>query len=390
MLLFAAACSSDGDEGGGDQASASPDQADTSPIVIGYAASVTGPLAPYDSVPGVECAIANINEAGGVMGHQLELIVGDIKSDAVEAATVAKNLLDQGAQIMFSSPTDDTSIPVATAALPDMIPTLSVIATQPAFVQAMPDNGFLVLYGDNESAAAIAQYAVENDGIKTTYLMSSPDVGSYSLLSPKYFGETLEHFGGEVVGEATWHLGVGDFSPQITEIAAIDPAPDSIFFAGPVPDNAQFVRQLRGAGVDIPVYGTDGFDDPDLVEVGGDAANGVTFSAIGVPTPGTTLGDWLDDCKANGYDVRNTFAAAAGDAVNIVKAAVESAQSTVPADITAAIKELSGVPGITTPSITYAGQSLNIPERSLAIIRVEDGVPTQLAELTPSFIPNPD
>jgi hypothetical protein len=38
---------------------------------------------------------------------------------------------------------------------------------------------------------------------------------------------------------------------------SVPTGPDLIYMAAPVPDAAQFVRQLRAAGLDTPVYGGD-------------------------------------------------------------------------------------------------------------------------------------
>jgi branched-chain amino acid transport system substrate-binding protein len=382
LLLTAAACADEGGGGGGNGESR-----EEGPIVVGYAAAVTGELAPYDTPSGVQCAVEKLNEEGGILGREVEVIVKDIKSDPVVAAQVGQELLDAGAVVILGPPTDETIIPIAQLAEPQDVPVLSVTATQPAFPLAQPNNGYMVLYGDNASAAAAAEYAYEQ-GHRTAYLMVSRDVGSYSLLSPKWFGETFAHYGGEVVGEANWNLGVGDFSPQITKIAGLDEEPDVVFFAGPVPDNGIFARQLQDAGVESTVYGTDGFDDPSLLEVAGRAADGITFSTLGFPGEGTELDAWFDDCRDRGYEVRNTFTGAGGDAIAIVRAAIEQADSAQPEEINAAMKELENVKGVVTPTISYRGQN-NIPLRQLSIVQVKNGEFALVEEFVPEFVPDP-
>src|SRR5262245_47674073 len=165
------------------------------PIVIGYAAAVTGGLAPYDSPAGVQCEAENINNAGGILGRPVEVTVRDMKSDPALAATVGQELLDAGSVVIFAPPTDDTSIPIAQLAAPKDVAVLSVEATQPAFPIAAPDNGYLVYYGDNFSAAAVADFAYQ-EGDRTAWVLTSPDLGSYALLNPKWFGEAFEHLGG--------------------------------------------------------------------------------------------------------------------------------------------------------------------------------------------------
>jgi branched-chain amino acid transport system substrate-binding protein len=236
----------------------------------------------------------------------------------------------------------------------------------------------------------VADFAYQ-EGDRTAWVLTSPDLGSYALLNPKWFGEAFEHLGGKVVGTDEWKLGVGEFSPQVTKIAALDPAPDLIYMAAPVPDAAQFVRQLRAAGVKSKVYGGDGFDDPDFVNVAGkDAAEGVTYSAAGFPAEGSKLKAWIDDCNSRNHEIRNTGNAAAGDAMRVVKAAIEAAGSTDPAKINAAMQELENVEGVLTPSISYKGNDINMPTRALSIVRITDGTPQLVTEMTPSYVPDPN
>lgn len=382
LVMVAAAC--DDDDGG---AQAGGDGGDGDKLVLGYAAAETGELAPYDSPPGVQCRVEQLNDEGGIDGHEIELVVRDMKSDPAVAATVGQELLDAGAQVIFGPPTDDTLIPIAQLAAQRDVPVLSVGSTQPQYPLAVPENGYLVPYGDNASAAAAAEYAL-SQGHHTAYLLKSPDIGSYSQETPRFFGEAFEHGGGEVIGEDNYNAGLSSYEPQVTKIRNLSQRPDVIFVAMLVPDIGVFVRQLASAGLDIPVYGTDGFDDPVLIEVGGDAASLATFATHGFPAEGSRLKEFYDDCRERGFQIQNIFFGLGGEAVEIVKAAVEAAGSTDPADINAAIKEIEDLEGITTDSITYKDRN-GIPLKQMAIVTVENGEFTKVGDVLPEFVPDP-
>ena len=183
--------------------------------------------------------------------------------------------------------------------------------------------------------------------------MLTRDIGSYGIVTPNAFADAFTRLGGAVVGEGNWSYGVNEFGSQVNEIVGSSPAPDVVFFAGPVPDNAAFIRQLRAAGSDAVVYGTDGFDDPAFLEVGQADIEGTTFSTLGFPEAGSALLEFFDDCEARGHDVRNVFTGMGGDAVAVVVAALESAGSAEPADVTEALRGLDEVQGVVTDSITY-------------------------------------
>ena len=356
-------------------------------IVIGYGAAVTGELAPYDSPDGVRCQVERINEAGGILGHEVELVIRDMRSDSTLAGTVALELLDMGAVVLLGPPTDDTIIPMAMLAQPRGVATLSVGGTQPAFPLAAPDNGYLVPYGDNASAAAAAEFAWEN-GARTALLLVSHDVGSYSLMTPEYFAVAFERLGGSILGRVNYNSGLSDYTPQIAQIQAMAEKPDIIFGGMIVPEAGVFPRQLAAAGLNIPVYNTDGADDPAMLEIAGDAASLVKFTTHGFPDEGSALAEFYADCEARGYTVQNIFFGLGGEAVTVVQAAIEAAGSIEPAAINAALKEIEDLPGVTTDSITYKDQG-GIPLKRMTMIEVVDGQFSPARTVLPEFVPSP-
>lgn len=357
------------------------------PIIIGYGAAVTGELAPYDSPDGVRCQVERVNEAGGILGRPIQLVVRDMRSDSALSGTVALELLDMGAVALLGPPTDDTIIPMAMLAQPRGVATLSVGGTQPAFPVAAPDNGFLVPYGDNAAAAAAAEFAWEN-GARSAVLLVSHDVGSYSLMTPEYFAQAFERLGGTILGRINYSSGLSDYTPQITEIRAMSERPDIIFGGMIVPEAGVFPRQLASAGLEIPVYGTDGKDDPGVLEIAGDAARLVKFTTHGFPDEGSALAEFYADCEARGYTVQNIFFGLGGEAITLLQAAIEAAGSTEPAAITAALKEIEDLPGVTTDSITYKGMG-GIPLKNMTMIEVVDGQFVPARTIQPEFVPAP-
>lgn len=356
-------------------------------ITLGSVAAVTGELAPYDSVPGVQCMVDIVNDQGGVLGgKKLKLLARDMKSDPALSGTAAQELIDAGAVALFGPPTDDTLIPAGMQALPHSIPVISVGSTQVQWPAAIPEIAYLTPYGDNASASAAAHYAREL-GYETAYLMISHDIGSYSIATPRFFGETFERLGGRVLGEMTWNWGTTDYSPQVTKFAAMDPKPDLIFSAYIMPDGGVFARQLRAAGLNIPIFGTDGFDDPGLIEIGGEGAELVTFTTHGFPSEGSRLEWFYDECTKRGYTVQNIFFGLGGESVEIIRHAIETAGSAEPAKINAAIKEIENLPGVTTDSITFKGQG-GVPLKRMTMVTVKDGNFVALKTILPEFVPD--
>lgn len=360
---------------------------DDDELVIGYAAAVTGGLAPYDSPDGVSCRVEQLNENGGINGKKIKLLIRDTKSDPVTAANVGQELIDAGADVLFGPPTDDGLIPIAGLAISQGIPVLSVGATQPAFPQASPENGYLVPYGDNASAAAAAELAYEA-GLRKAALMIAHDVGAYSLVTPEYFAQAFERLGGEIVGRVSYHHGLADYTPQVTEISNMADKPDMIFAAILVPDAGVLLRTLASANINIPVYGTDGFDDPSLIPVSGGGSGLVTFITHGFPAEGNRLKEFYDDCVSRGYEIQNIFFGLGGEAVEVVKTAVEAAGSFEPAEINAAIREIENMQGIVSNSVTFKDQN-GTPLKEMVALQIKDGAFVAVANPIPSWVAAP-
>lgn len=91
-------------------------------IVVGRVAPLTGPLAAFaNGSPKVEeYAIKSVNEAGGIEvdGEKLPVrfVIADSESDTTKASEAATKLIEsEGVDIMITSHTDATTIPVAAA-----------------------------------------------------------------------------------------------------------------------------------------------------------------------------------------------------------------------------------------------------------------------------------
>ncbi|HXF72202.1 MAG TPA: ABC transporter substrate-binding protein [Actinomycetota bacterium] len=382
MLTLTAACAR-----GGEQA-ATPGPGERG-FVIGYAAALTGGLAPFDAPfkDGLEVAIQLLNAEGGIDGRiPIRLEVKDVKSDAALASQVAQELIDSGIDLLITGCDVDLSIASGSVAQAAGVPAISSCATTPTVPAAVGDYMFLVGMGDNAQAAVDADFAMKQ-GWGTAYVLGSPDTG-YTAKLPEYFKEAYTAEGGEIVGEDTFSVGATDYSAQVAKIGSLRPAPDVIFTPAYVPDSAVFMKQLRAAGIDIPVLSTDGNDSPLLIKVGGKAVEDMVFTTHGFPTPGSPLERFYEEYeRIKGEPPESVFAALGGDLVAVVDAAVSKAGSTDPKAVRDAIDSLEDVQGV-TGSLTYRGQN-GVPLKNVYLVKVEAGEFRFVASEVPSGVPSP-
>jgi len=239
---------------------------------------------------------------------------------------------------------------------------------------------------DNVQATVSAKYAFDT-GYKTAYILVSPDT-AYTQL-PLYFKAVFEKLGGKVIAQDNFSMGQQDFGAQVTKIKALSPAPDVIMTAAYEPDFPAFIKQLRAAGVTIPVIGSDGIDSPTTFALG-NVAEGVVFSTAGFAAPGSPLEAYNVKYKAKyGSDPDTIYTAIGYDLIKVLEAAVLKAGSTDRAAIWQAVRELENVQGATS-TITYKGTN-GIPLRQVALIKIVGGQRQLVRQEAPdaALIPTP-
>ncbi len=357
------------------------------PVVIGFAAGLTGDAAAGDipMLEGLEYTIEQMNKAGGIAGHPVELKIKDMKSDVALGSTVATQLIDEGAQIMVGPCFPGFAAGVIQASAAANVTTLGGVSTQPEYTTVGGAQAYLAAFGDNVQAAAMAEYALKQ-GYKTVYTLSSPDL-SYTDMLPKFFVEVFEKGGGKEIGTDVFSIGQPDFSAQVTKIAGLNPKPDCLYLPMFPPDISVMLTQLRAAGVTTPVMGPDGFDMQALVDLAGADAEGVVFSTHGFPTPGSRVEEWVKGyTEWKGKAPESSALGGVGcDIVYIVKAAVEAAGSLDPKAIGDALANLENVQ-VVTGTITYKGTT-GVPMKTVSIVTVKDGKFTFVEERIPEFVP---
>jgi branched-chain amino acid transport system substrate-binding protein len=367
-------------------ASGPPASGEGGTVVVGAGLALTGAMAPFDvpALNGLKLGIKEINAAGGIDGKwKIELRVEDMKTDAAVGAQVGQSLVTGGANIVVVPCDQDPALSVAQAPARAGIPTFSSCAGSATLPNAAGDSVFITAMGNNEQGAALADYAYNTAGYRNAYVMVTHDF-SFGLTTPRYFAKAFEALGGKVVAEDNFKILSGDFSAQIAKIRNLNPAPDVIEMSGFVPDPPTFVKQLRAAGVNIPVLGTDGSDSPILLQVGGSQVEGFVFSTHAFPVAGSSVATFYEKYKAEyGTDPESSFTAVGYDLSQVIAAGVTLAKSTDPKALIDAFNNLENVQGATGP-ITYKGRT-RVPLKAVALVKVENGKLT----LIKSYVPDP-
>ncbi len=355
-------------------------------IKIGHPGDFSGVYSFYD-VPvrdGARFAIQEINRAGGVLGRPMELIARDCRNDQGLGVRLTEELIRMGVVYIIGT-TGDPIIAQGTVACAAGIPISTGDGTAPTLVADMGPCAFHLAMSDNVQGAVAAKYAYDQ-GYRNAYVIQSTEI-PYTKNLPMYFKAAFEKLGGKVLGIEQYRIDAGDYSAQVTKIANLKRTPDVIFTPMFIPDTPIFMRQLRAAGVEIPVISSDGNHDESLMEAG-KAVEGLVITTHGYPTPGSPFGDlWERYTQAQGKPPASVAIGVGYDEAYIVKTAIEKAGSAKPAAIIEALRNLKGFKGV-MGEYTMDPQTRR-SRKPVALLKVSGGKFKFIDQFYPDFVPNP-
>ena len=136
------------------------------PLIIGAVFNSTGWMADYDQPPrsGALIKIDEINEAGGILGREVQLIELDGKTDPATVGNAALQLIDQGAEVMIAPCDFDIGAPASQAAQDAGMVGISTCASSPLYgSEALGDKQFSAVMWNNIMSAGAADVLVRTD-----------------------------------------------------------------------------------------------------------------------------------------------------------------------------------------------------------------------------------
>lgn len=233
--------------------------ADTSDIVIGFAIAETGGFAGFDGavVNGAKIAVNDINAAGGVLGRKLKIITADAQSKIDGSAPAARTLTGQGALFMGATADYDFGGPALRVANDAGLVGVGMAGDTRLGFHGIGPLVFNVYPGSAAEGVAMAQLA-HSKGLTKPYILTDT-INSY----PKTVADAFEArwkglTGTDVVGKDLFLNSDTSIRTQIDKIKAS--GADSILLASFPPGGTAAIRQIRSAGINVPILGDIAFD----------------------------------------------------------------------------------------------------------------------------------
>jgi branched-chain amino acid transport system substrate-binding protein len=367
---------------------------DSGTILIGGAMSITGIQAPLDApaIEGIKVAVDEINANGGINGKMLEFRNMDSQSDSATAAEVAKQLIDQGAAAIITSSDYDFGGPASRAAQEFGIVGISPSASSPLFGSAMlGDKQFTLSMWNTTMGAVIAEKAFVKDGMKSCFVITD-DFIDYTKSLSRYFVECFKKLGGVVLREDIFSQGKVDTAALIAHYKALPETPDFIYISSYMPDLGTIIKEFRTAGIDLPIYGGDAYDDPAMFELLGPAfGNDIIWDSHSYNSeeavPGFTEYNAAYKALFN-MDVDAPWSMAGYDVVMVLAEAMRETDSTDGAKMAKYMENATF--NLLTGTLKWSDAATgHEPNKAAAVIKLENGKPVFIGWEVPDYLPRP-
>jgi branched-chain amino acid transport system substrate-binding protein len=340
------------------------------PVRLGFFMSITGRDASFGeaSLRGARLAVDELNAAGGVLGRPLELVVEDNRSQAGESATAAKKLIarDRVAALIGECASSRTleAAPVAQAA---GVPLITPASTSPK-VTEIGDAIFRVCFIDPFQGGVLATFARQRLGLKRAALLIE-NGSPYSTGLAEFFAKTFTALGGEIVATQRYAGADTDFRAPLTAIRGA--RPDAIFLPGYYVAAGLVAQQAKQLGVTATLLGGDGFEAPQLLEIGGAALEGAYYSShFSDANSAPESRRFVAAYRARHGGAPNGLAALTYDAVKLAADAIARAGITEKAALRRALAATKDFPGVTGRTTINAQRDA---DKDAAIIAVRGG-----------------
>ena len=299
-------------------------------IKVGANFELTGNVANYGNatLEGLQLAIDEANEAGGINGKKIELVSVDDKSEAAESINAATKLIsDDDVKVIVGPATTGLVLAETQTATDAKVPIIAPCATSP---EATVENGkvkpyvFRSCFIDPQQGEVMATFAAKDLKAKTAviYVDNSSD---YSKNLAKVFKEKFEAAGGKVVMEEAFLQKDQDFKATLTKLKTANA--DVMFVPAYYEEVGKIVKQAREMGINSAILGTDGWDDTKVVDIAGADALNNTFFSTHYSEKDAEVQGFIEAYKKKYNRAPNVFAALGYDAGKMLVDALKRAGS---------------------------------------------------------------
>lgn len=325
---------------------------------IGSVLSLTGPASAY-GLPARDALVAVIdhaNDAGGVGGKQVELVVEDDGTDPTKAVAATRNLSRQNIDA-FIGPTSGTSMLAILPVLATMkVPIITTLGSD-VIIDPAADWApylFTTAVTDHEQIKATLGLAA-GIGPRIGVLHSEDALGDYAIATIQSLAGS---YNAEVVGAVGAAADATSLAAQVISLEAKGPDVVVLATASP-PLAANFTTAWRSAGQTTPLVGGVAIGQKSFLTLAGPAGEGtIAPMVLDVDNPTELLRSLWAVLEEQGVTPRKDFTDVTyTNSFRVLAEAVERGGDSTPEGIIAALTDGTCVPVYTAGDICYTAEN---------------------------------
>ena len=345
-------------------------------ILIGNVSCFTGTAAQYgiSTYEGLEVAMEEINAAGGVLGKKIHILKGDDSADPRQAINVVQKFItkDNVLAIIGGELTGTTRVtaPISNSA---GVVQFTASATGAGLTDNMPFM-FRNALPDAYAIPFVVQAAKKKFNFGSVVIITSYN-SDFSVDLTKIYEKALSAAGLKVQDKISYAEGDIDFSAQVSKLKALKP--ETVVMTGYYQESAQLMIEMRKQGITCPILGSNGFNDPKILELAGKAMEGSIWASGFFPdNPDPKVRKFVAKVQEKYKKKPNQFHAQAYDALWVIAEAIKRAGVTenTPANrikIRDALATTTNFPGISGTHTFRPGKG--DAEKSVFILTLKGG-----------------
>lgn len=345
-------------------------------ILIGNASSLTGTAAQYgiSTYEGLEVAMEEINAGGGVLGKKIRILKGDDSGDPRQAVNVVQKFISKD-NVLVIIGAELTGTTRVTAPISNTAKMVQFTAS--ATGAGLTDNVSYVFRNALPEAFAIpfvVEAAKKKFKLGSLVVIYSYNL-DYSVDLTKIYEKALGGAGIKIQEKISYAEGDIDFSAQVSKLKALKP--EAVVMTGYYQESAQMMIEMRKQGINCPILGSNGFNDPKILDLAGKAMEGSVWASGFFPdNPDPRVKKFVATVQEKYKKKPNQFHAQAYDAMWIVAEAIKRAGVTdnTPENRTKirdAMYTISNFPGVSGTHTFKTGKG--DAEKSVFVLTLKEG-----------------
>jgi len=314
-------------------------------IKLGATFPLTGEVASYGQKAkrGIELAVEEQNAKGGLLGKQVQVEFQDDRNDKKEAVSImTKFATIDKVPVVFGSAGSSVSLAIAPLANRYKVILISPISSSSKLSTEGGDFFFRTVPADDLQAEVLSKWVFDSGAKRVAIVYTN---NSWGKPLAEGFQQKFEAMGGQVIASEGVQENTIDFRTIITKLKGLQNL-DAVVSPTYPKEGGIFVRQAKELGLNVPLFGGDNWGSPEFLNIAGDAAEGVFYTA---PSESTSpaFNEFAQRYKAKYGEEPDVFGAYAYDAAVAVFKAIEAAGTTDPEKVREALLRVSftGVSG---------------------------------------------